>query len=49
MGYSVNPPEYVRQPRGAGGSIIDLPQLRRGTYAASQPPQLAPGASIENT
>jgi hypothetical protein len=48
MGYSVNPPEYVRQPHGPGGRIIGLPQLRRGT-CADNPPQLAPGASIENT
>jgi hypothetical protein len=48
MGYSVNPPEYVRQPRGPDGSIIGLPQLRRGTCADNQP-QLVPGTSIENT
>jgi hypothetical protein len=49
MGYSVNPPEYVRQPHGPGGSIIDLPRRRRGTCADNQPPQRAAGASIENT
>jgi uncharacterized protein (DUF1499 family) len=39
--HAVNPPEYVSQVHGPGGSIIDVPQLQHAHYPDIQPLQLA--------
>jgi uncharacterized protein (DUF1499 family) len=38
---AVNPPEYVRQVKGPGGSIIDVTRMQRAHYPDIQPLQLA--------
>jgi uncharacterized protein (DUF1499 family) len=39
--HAVNPPEYVSQVHGPGGSIIVVPQLQRARYPDIQPVRLA--------
>ena len=39
--HAVNSPEYVRQVRGPGGKILDVPQLQREYYPYIKPLQLA--------